>query len=82
MADSQTICKSAGKCLAIVLFYYRKQGGKKMTLQQILEEVKSENPVKDDNLLSFFSKLLYSDEYDTSRELSYQIVRTSCIRSP
>ena len=41
MADSQTICKSAGKCLAIVLFYYRKQGGKKMTLQQILEEVKN-----------------------------------------
>ena len=41
MADSQTICKNESKCLAIVLLYYRKQGGKKMTLQQILEEVKN-----------------------------------------
>ncbi|KNB45220.1 hypothetical protein JH06_1258 [Blastocystis sp. subtype 4] len=42
-------------------------------LKKILEEVKGENFVKDDHLLPFFSKLLYSDEYDTSRELSFQI---------
>lgn len=42
-------------------------------LKKILEEVNSNNPVKDDDLLPFFSKLLYSDGYDTSRELSFQI---------
>lgn len=48
-------------------------------LKKILEEVKCENPVKDDHLLSFFSKLLYSDEYDTSRELSFQIVGSDVV---
>lgn len=46
-------------------------------LKKILEEVKGENFVKDDHLLPFFSKLLYSDEYDTSRELSFQIVSSA-----
>lgn len=50
-------------------------------LKKILEEVKGENFVKDDHLLPFFSKLLYSDEYDTSRELSFQIVSSAWIRS-
>ena len=42
-------------------------------LKKILEEVKGENFVKDDHLLPFFSKLLYSDEYDLFLEY---LVRT------
>ena len=43
-------------------------------LKKILVWVEKESPLNDISPTLFYSQLLFEDEYDTSRELSYKIV--------
>lgn len=44
-------------------------------LRKILAFVEKSNPMSEMESSLFYSHLLFEDEYDTSRELSYKIVR-------